>query len=54
MRGAEAFVLELTEATFGCVVHARKIEICRFALESALRMRKRHEATKKKSFFEVS
>ena len=39
---------ELTEATFGRVAHARKIEICRFALGgSALLMRERHEAKKK-------
>ena len=35
-RVAKAFVPELTEATFGCVVHARKTEICRFALGSVL------------------
>ena len=37
---------ELTEATFRRVAHARKIEICRFALERALRVRKRHKAKK--------
>ena len=46
-RVAEAFVPELTEATFGRVVHALKIEICRFALGSALRICKRHKAKKK-------
>ena len=40
------------EATFGCAAHAWKIEICRFALGSALRMHERHEA--KKSFSKVS
>ena len=42
---------ELTEAMFGRVGHARKIEICKFA-GSALRMREKHEA--KESFSEVS
>ena len=49
---AEAFVPELTKATFGHVAHARKIEICRFAVGSVLHVRERHEA--KKSFSEVS
>ena len=48
-RVAEAFGPELTEATFGSVVHAQKIEIWRFALGSALRVRARHEAKKKVS-----
>ena len=43
-RVAEAFLLELTEATFGHVSHTRKAEVCRFASESALRVCKRHEA----------
>ena len=42
-RVTKAFVPELTEATFGRVAHARKTEICRLALRSALPMRKRHE-----------
>ena len=46
-RVAEAFVPELTEATFGCVALAQKIEICRFAPGSALHMHERHEAKKK-------
>ena len=33
-RVAEAFVPEFTEATFGCVAHAWKTEMCRFALGS--------------------
>ena len=37
-RVAEVFVLELTKATFGHVAQARKIEICRSALGSALRV----------------
>ena len=37
-RVAEAFVPELTEATFGRDAHARKTEIYRFALGSALRV----------------
>ena len=51
-RVAKAFVPELTRATFRCVAHAWKIEICRFALGSALGMRERHKATKK-SFSKV-
>ena len=51
-RVAEVFVPELTEATFWRVAHAWKIEICRFDLGSALRIRKGHKA--KKSFSEVS
>ena len=43
-RVAEAFVPEHTEATFGRVGHALKIEICRFAFGSALRVCERHEA----------
>ena len=46
-------MLELTEAHFGHVSYVRKIEICRFALGSALRVCERHKA-KKKSFSEVS
>ena len=37
---------ELSEATFGCGVHALKTEICRFALGSAQHVRERHEVTK--------
>ena len=51
-RVAEAFVPELTKATSGCVVHARKIEICWFALRSALCMHERHKAKKKVSWRE--
>ena len=51
-RVAEAFVLELNWATFGCFVRVWKIEICRFALGSALHVRERHEA--RKNFPEVS
>ena len=40
---------ELIEATFVRVVHVRKIEICRFALGSAMRMRERHKAKNKVS-----
>ena len=43
-RVAEAFLPELTEATFGHVSHTQKAEVCRFAFESALRVCKRHEA----------
>ena len=44
LRVAKAVVPELTEATFGLVAHAGKTEIWRFALRSALCMRKRHKA----------
>ena len=35
---------ELTEATFGCNAYARKTNICRLALGSALHVHERHEA----------
>ena len=44
---------ELAKATFGHVVRVQKIEICRFALGSALHVHERHEA-KKESFSKVS
>ena len=51
-RVVKAFVPELTKATFVCAVHARKTEICRFALGSALHVCKRQEV--KKGFSKVS
>ena len=41
---AEAFVPEITEATFGCGVHVQKSEMCRSVLRSALRVHERHKA----------